>query len=210
MKRHLDLIQSEIYSFLKPLGFKKKGRSFNRQTEQGIYQVINLQSGRHEFGDKHVIPGLREHYYGKFTLNLGVMVKELYEMDIHNKARDFYHEHHCQIRVRLSHLTNGQDFWWTISPNTKEIVNEIIEGLNEKGLPWLDNFETRERICKHWGVIDGAAPRAKLDVALIILQTDREKGAQLIQEYYNHIDHKGHKAYVLELSKGLGVKLIDK
>ena len=42
LKTHLDSIQKEIFLFLKPLGFKKKGRTFNRQTENGIYQVINI------------------------------------------------------------------------------------------------------------------------------------------------------------------------
>ena len=207
MKKNLDSIQADIFSFLKPLGFKKKGRTFNRQTENGIYQVINLQSGRYEFGDKYVIPGLRENYYGKFTVNLGVLVKELYELDIHNKPTDFYHEYNCQIRERLPHLTMGKDFWWTISSNTKESASEIIEGLSNKGLNWLDTFDTREKICKIWGTDETHAIRAKLDVALIVLHTDKEKGRQLIQDYYDNIDHKGHKEYVFELSKGLGIQL---
>ena len=80
-KTRLDRIQKEIFNYLKPLGFKKKGRTFNRQTEDGIYQVINIQSGRYEFGDKYVIPGFRENYYGKFTINLGVMVTDIYELE---------------------------------------------------------------------------------------------------------------------------------
>lgn len=207
IKKYLDSIQADVFSFLKPLGFRKKGRTFNRQTEDGIFQVINLQSGRYEFGDKYVIPGLRENYYGKFTVNLGVLVKELYELDVHNKPTDFYHEYNCQIRERLPHLTMSQDFWWTISSNTKQTATEIIEGLSNKGLNWLDTFDNREKICRTWGTDVTHARRAKLDVALIVLQTDKEKGKQLIQDYYDTIDLKGHKEYVFELSKGLGVQL---
>jgi hypothetical protein len=101
----------------------------------------------------------------------------------------------------------GKDFWWTISFNTKESASEIIEGLNNKGLNWLDTFDTREKICEIWGTDETHAPRAKLDVALIVLQTDKEKGRQLIQDYYDSINHKGHKEYVFELSKGLGIQL---
>jgi hypothetical protein len=207
MKKNLDSIQADIFSFLKPLGFKKKGRTFNRQTENGIYQVINLQRGRYEFGDKYVIPGLRENFYGKFTINLGILIKELYELDIHNKPTDFYREHYCQIRERLPHLTKEKDFWWTILSNSKETASEIIEGLSNKGLNWLDTFDTREKICKVLGTDASHGPRAKLDVALIILQTDKEKGKQLIQDYYDQINHKGHKEYVFELSKELGIQL---
>jgi len=207
IKAHLDSVQSEIYSFLKPLGFKKKGRTFNRQTENGIYQVINLQSGRYDFGDKYVIPGIRENYYGKFTVNLGVLVKELYELDFHKKGKDFYQEYSCQIRDRLSNLTIGQDYWWTITPSTKEIAREIIDGLNSKGLNWLDTFDTREKICKNWGTEKNHALRAKLDVGLITIHTDKEKGQKIIQDYYNNLDQKGHKDYVMGLSKRLGFQL---
>lgn len=110
LKAHLDGIQKEIHSYLKPLGFKKKGRTFNRQTEEGIYQVINIQSGRYEFGDKNVIPGFRENHYGKFTINLGVMIKEIYDLESHNKPKDVYYEYNCQIRTRLPNLTQKKGF----------------------------------------------------------------------------------------------------
>jgi hypothetical protein len=84
LKTHLDNIQNEISLFLKPLGFKKKGRTFNSLTAYGIYQVINIQSGRYEFGDKYVNQGFRENFYRKFTVNLGIMAKEIYVLESHN------------------------------------------------------------------------------------------------------------------------------
>src|SRR5574343_358296 len=159
LKTHLDSIQKEIYLFLKPLGFKKKGRTFNKQTEDGIYQVINIQSGRYEFGDKYVIPGFRENLYGKFTVNLGVMVKEIYEIDIHNKPKDIYQDYDCQIRTRLTHLTIQKDLWWTISDDNNKTAKEVIDGLSKHGLDWLDNFEKRDKICEKMS-IKGGYPRA--------------------------------------------------
>ncbi|MFM2225262.1 MAG: hypothetical protein RJA07_1464 [Bacteroidota bacterium] len=209
LKTHLDNIQKEIFHFLKPLGFKKKGRTFNRETEDGIYQVINIQSGRYEFGDKYVIPGFRENYYGKFTVNLGVMVKEIYELDSYNKPKDIYQDYDCQIRTRLTHLTIKQDLWWSISDDNEKTAIEVIEGLNSHGLQWLETFENRDKICRNWGVIEGSSVRAKLDVALIILQSDKQKGRKLIQDYYNNIESNGHKEYVKELADRLGVKLKD-
>ncbi|SIS76706.1 DUF4304 domain-containing protein [Belliella pelovolcani] len=211
MKSHLDSIQREIYHFLKPLGFKKKGRTFNRQTEDGIYQVINIQSGRYEFGDKYVIPGFRENYYGKFTINLGVMVKEIYELESHNKPKDIYQDYDCQIRERLTHLTIKQDHWWTISDDNNKTAKEVIDGLSSHGLDWLDNFENRDKICRNLGDLEGGSPRAKLDVALIELHRDRAKAEKLFQDYYDNIEIKnGHKEYVKGLSDRLGVKLNDR
>jgi hypothetical protein len=209
LKTHLDNIQKEIFLFLKPLGFKKKGRTFNRQTEDGIYQVINIQSGRYEFGDKYVIPGLRENYYGKFTVNLGVMVKEIYELDIHNKPKDIYQDYDCQIRTRLTHLTIQKDLWWTISDDNNKTAKEVIDGLSKYGLDWLHNFENRDKICENLS-IKGGYPRAKLDVALIELHRDKSKAEKLFQNYYNNIEIKnGHKEFVKGLADRLGVNLLD-
>ena len=210
LKSHLDSIQKEIYLFLKPLGFKKKGRTFNRQTEDGTYQVINIQSGRYEFGDKYVIPGFKENFYGKFTVNLGVMVKEIYELESHNKPKDIYQDYDCQIRERLPHLTIKQDHWWTISDDNNKTANEVIEGLSSHGLDWLGNFENKDKICKNLGNLEGSSPRAKLDVALIELHRDRTKAEKLFQDYYDNIEIKnGHKEYVKELANRLGVNLTE-
>jgi hypothetical protein len=210
LKTHLDNIQKEIFLFLKPLGFKKKGRTFNRQTEDGIYQVINIQSGRYEFGDKYVIPGLRENYYGKFTINLGVMVKEIYELDSHSKVKNIYQDYDCQIRTRLTHLTIKQDLWWTISEDSSKTAKEVIVGLDSHGIQWLDIFENRDKICHNWGNVEGSSRRAKLDVALIELHRDRTKAEKLFQEYYDNIEIKnGHKEYVKALADRLGVNLTD-
>ncbi len=210
LNTHLNSIQKEIFLFLKPLGFKKKGRTFNRQTEDGIFQVINIQSGRYEFGDKYVIPGFRENFYGKFTVNLGVMVREIYELSGHNKPKDIYQDYDCQIRERLPHLTVKQDHWWPISDDNNKTAKEVIDGLSSHGLNWFDNFENRDKICKYLGTYEGGSPRAKLDVALIELHRDRTKAEKLFQDYYDNIELKnGHKEYVKALADRFGVKLTD-
>ncbi|QOW09570.1 DUF4304 domain-containing protein [Kaistella flava (ex Peng et al. 2021)] len=210
LKTHLESIQNEIFLFLKPLGFKKKGRAFNRQTEDGIYQVINIQSGRYEFDDKYVIPGFRENLYGNFTVNLGVMVREIYELDSHNKPKNIYQDYDCQIRERLPHLTIKQDHWWSISDDNNKTAKEVINGLSSHGLDWLDNFENRDKICRNLGNLEGDSPRAKLNVALIEFHRDKSKAEKLFQDYYNKIKIKnGHKEYVKGLADRLGVILKD-
>lgn len=41
----LDDIQKALTGFLIPLGFKKKGRTYNRQVGDGLVQVVDLQMG---------------------------------------------------------------------------------------------------------------------------------------------------------------------
>jgi Domain of unknown function (DUF4304) len=199
LKTNLDNIQNEIFQFLKPLGFKKKGRTFNRQTEDGIYQIINIQSGL-----------VYSTLYGSFTINLGIMVKEIYELESYHKPKDFYLEYECNIRKRLSNLINKNDLWWSISENIENTAKEIIEGIRVKGIEWLSALETREEIINNWvNMADSNSPRAKLDVAIIALTLDREKGSKLIKDYYHKIKSKSpHKDYVKELAEKLGVKLI--
>ena len=57
---------------------------------------------------------------------------------------------------------------------------------------------------------DSNSPRAKLDVALIVLRTDSDKGKYLMQEYYDKIEiRNGHKEYIKSLADRLGVELIN-
>ena len=199
LKSNLDKIKNEIFKFLKPLGFKKKVRAFNRQTENGIYQVINIQRGQ-----------VYSTLYGSFTINLGIMAKEIYELDSYNKPKDFYQDYDCKIRERLSNLTIKNDFWWLISDNVENTAKIINEGLNSKGFEWLNALETREKIIKNWVTMaDSNSPRAKLDVAIITLGLDRENGIKLINDYYRKVNNKSpHKDYVKELAEKLDIKLI--
>ena len=208
-KIQLNEIEKSVYSFLKPQGFKKKGRTFNRQTEKGLYQVINFQSGQFPIGGNYVIPGIRESFYGTFTINLGVCIEEIYNLAYPGKPKTFYREYNCHLRLRLSKLIRGDDHWWSIGLNNEKISEEIIEGLNSKGLSWLDKFSSREKIIRNWGDDTYASLRAKLDVALIVLFSDKEKGTTLLTEYFNGIEpqQKGHREYVLELASKFGVKI---
>jgi hypothetical protein len=208
--QYLNEIQKEVHKYLKPLGFKKKGRTFNRQTEDGLWQVVNFQSGQFPVGDNYEIPGFRESFYGKFTVNLGIIVEELYLIKKIGKPKTFYQDYDCQIRTRLSQLIFSNDYWWNITEEITKISEQIIQGFNNEGISWLDTFETRKKICSNLDNIRGFTSIANLDIAIIIYQKDKKKGAKLFQKYYDSINsHKGHKEYVKELSVELGIKLTE-
>src|SRR5688572_2664900 len=106
LAKDLDKLQAQITAFLKPLRFRKKGRTHNRRTEGGLVQVVNFQMGAYPIGE-NVIPGLRESFYGKFAVNLGVLIPCIYETEWQKPVPDFTQEYDCTIRDRLGTLAFG-------------------------------------------------------------------------------------------------------
>lgn len=209
-KAQLDVIEKEIFAKLKPLEFKKNGRTFNRRLDDGIIQVINIQSGQYPIEENYLVPGLRESFYGKFVINLGVCIESLYKFQSPNENKSFYKEYECQIRGRLGTLLTGQDFWWTITDDNKKITEEIIAGLDDKGLEWFSCVETKEKILSNYGKLPyNSSPRTKLDIALIVWFDDKVKGAELFRDYYINIQpaKSSHKDYVRDLAKELKIEL---
>lgn len=51
----------------------RRGRTYNRTVGDSLMHVVNLQMSQFPIGD-YVIPGIRESFYGRFTVNLGVLL----------------------------------------------------------------------------------------------------------------------------------------
>ena len=64
----VDVIEKIVYDFVKPLGFRRFGRTLHRFVEGDISQVIHFQNGCPQKG----IPGL-------LWVNLGIRVPECQE-----------------------------------------------------------------------------------------------------------------------------------
>lgn len=209
-KVQLDIVVKEVFAKLKPLGFKKNGRTFNRVLEDGIIQVINFQSGQYPIGQGYEVLGLRENLYGKFVVNLGVCIESLYKFQSPTGNKKYYKEYDCQIRNRLGITLTGQDYWWTITNDNTKITEEIISGLEAKGFKWFSGLETKDKIISNNGQFPyNASPRAKLDIALIVWFDDKDKGCELFRNYYYAIQQarSPHKEYVGDLAKELKIEL---
>ncbi|MBL7836023.1 MAG: DUF4304 domain-containing protein [Bacteroidetes bacterium] len=206
-KSSLDEIEKVVYEFLKPLGFMKKGRTFNRVIEKGLVQVINFQSGQYPVGN-YEIPGLKDNLYGKFTVNLGVCIENLYRFQWPDKKNTFYKEYDCQIRERLEPLMHGVDQWWPLTKDLDKTANEIIQGLSTVGFQWFDGINTIDKIIEKNGTgIYDTSPRAKLDVALVVWFADKQKGTKLFKQYLDNIadDKTKHREYVEQLGRDNGI-----
>jgi len=207
----LDKLQNIVHKELKAFDFIKKGRTHNKVVDEGIVHVINFQSGEYPVGDNYIIPGIRESYYGKFTINLGVFINDIYEVTQGESAKDFVPEYICQIRTRLPELTNNNDDWWTVGDNYVQVEDEIIYGLTTDAYKWFSNFTDREKIIKNLQnkrIKNLHVRIGKLNAALIQIKLEREKGIILLKEHYKlSDDHKPHQEYVFELAKKLGVEI---
>ena len=183
-KTSLDQIEKSIFTTLKPLGFKKKGRTFNREIGKDIFQVINFQAGPYPIGSNYVVPGFRENLYGKFTINLGVCIKSLYKLSDPAANKTFYKEYECQIRIRLGQLLKERDHWWKIGNDVDDTIEEIKKGILTVGSKWFEGADSKEKIVENLGVSPyNFSPRAKLDAALIVWLNDKERGAELFNIY---------------------------
>ena len=96
-------VVSALAPALKVTGFKKRRHTFNRIAEPGLVHVVNFQMGQFPIG-AYEIPGLRPNLYGRFTVNLGVFVREVYEATQRTTASAFVQEYACEFRVRLGRL----------------------------------------------------------------------------------------------------------
>lgn len=213
----LDEIQGRLVALLKPVGFARKGRAFRRETECGIFQIIALQAGRFELGPPLPDPVkyLRPDHYGEFTVNIGVHVAEMFERTNppHNPNR-VIDDSHCDIRTRLSGITDNDDQWWSLIEDCDDVADDIGALLLHVGIPFLERFRSREQIVRDWISFNETERRltsvARLDVAMVLLKNGDQNGARrLFQEHLGRTKLPHHAAYVRELAVELGLGVLD-
>ena len=88
----VDIIEKIVYEYLKPLGFRKHGRTLHRFVDTDISQVVNFQNGCPSKG-----------VYDILWVNIGIRVPECVErkFSIEKPLKKYYHEYECNIRTRL-------------------------------------------------------------------------------------------------------------
>ncbi len=146
----VDQIQGKLRPLMKARGFKVHGRTFNRLTEDGLTQVVNIQMGASDPPGTTYIPGLRENLHGLFTINLGIYVPEVAKHHGGGEARSWVQDYHCCVRARLSEASGEeQDIWWHAHADDA-VVDDVRHRLELGGFPFLDRFSTRDKILAQW------------------------------------------------------------
>lgn len=195
----LDLVQKPITELLRSIGFKKKGRTYNRIVEDGLIQVVNFQMGEFPIGN-YVIPRIRESYYGKYTVNLGAFIPCVAKREVWYKEKLFRPEYECQIRERLTILAYGKDSWWSLDTPPQATGETVAKLMSKFGIPFLDRYGSYASILNEYDK-NGNLPfrnegRSMLDVAIIYHYLGQFESAKkyFIQAAEN-AESSGHTAF---------------
>ena len=194
--KELDQIQAVVGRCLKPLGFKVKGRTFNRPTIDGLVQVINFQKDR--YGDR-------------FAVNFGVYIPEVAEHMDNEAVGAWVQEYHCNVRARLGPTgIDGNDMWWVVR-DPEAIGSKLRTRIENDCVPYLDRYATRDLILsalEHRLDEVGAFGAPRLIGAIIHNgKGENERTRELLEEQLQFSKTRAHEDYVRDLAAELGVTL---
>lgn len=136
----VDIIEKIVYEYLKPLGFRKYGRTLHRFVDGDISQVVNFQNGCPSKGVHDIL-----------WINLGIRVPECAERRfvITEPLKKYYREYECNIRTRLGSLADGKDTFYNLKKDPCKIGKDIVKRLEKYAVPVFDVLDSRDAILKH-------------------------------------------------------------
>ena len=135
-KQTLDEIEAAVYAHLKPLGFRKHGRTLHRFVSGDISQAVSFQVYRNMMEPSD-----------KFCVNLGIRIPECAERTFHPvNDKKYYSEASCTLRSRLGKVSGSGEVWFSLFENTEVLTKRIIEELDRYVLPVFDVLCSREAI----------------------------------------------------------------
>ena len=135
----IDKIENDIYLQLKPLGFRKYGRTLHRFVDGDISQVINFQCGQSYRNETHLM-----------WVNIGIRVPECFLREFRTDApqKKYYHEYECNILSRLGIIKGGKESCYDLRKDTQKITDDILNQLNRYVLPAFEVLNSRDAILK--------------------------------------------------------------
>ena len=160
----INTVAKHIASSLRPLRYKRSGRTFVRDTTDGAV-VVHVQAARDN-----------DESLSRFTVNLGVRqerLQDLMDWTMRGKKPGISD---CILKQRIGHLMDvRRDFWWLVEPqmSVESVAQEAAEAVEQDGVPFLHGLESwensREYILKTEGpfvaffahVLDGNYDLAK-------------------------------------------------
>ena len=194
----VDIIEKIVYEYLKPLGFRKHGRTLHRFVDGDISQVINFQNGCPAKGMHDIL-----------WINLGIRVPECEEIILKPQGapKKYYQEHECTFRNRLGNLVDGNDTFYNLKKSPYKIGKDIVERLKKYVIPVFNLLNSRDSILKHRKEIvsfDEVGRSILFNQAIIYAKTGNlSEAAALFNEHYqkelkkyNHDFEHGRKMYL--------------
>ena len=206
----IDIIENAVYAELKPLGFRKHGRTLHRFVDGDISQVINFQCGQSYREETHLM-----------WVNIGIRVPECFlcSFDPDENPKKYYRESECNIRSRLGKVKGKKVTTYNLHGSIDEITADILGQIKEYVLPTFDVLKDRTSILEkrreyrnfdtlHYNTI-------VLQEAMIYGRMgDLDKAIELFNRYYFKCKKKispvkGHLEYLDNLAKKLNITLKD-
>ena len=133
----IDIIENAVYAHLKPLGFRKHGRTLHRFVSGDISQVIHFQ-----------LAAFPDAPSGCVCVNLGIRIPECAQRlsPSETELKKYYPEYTCTIRSRLGYAKCKRDNWYDLSKNTDMIIQQMLEEIDQYVLPAFEALSSREAI----------------------------------------------------------------
>ena len=211
--KEMNELQFRLRPFLEQHGFRMRSRTCNCRTSDGLTHVINFQMGRADPPGTSYIPWFRKNLYGKFTVNIGVYVPEVFCYTHAKDPSSFVAEADCCMRVRLGNLgPEHKDLWWKIQANTKMIA-ELQLRLRRDAIPFLARFGTRDDLLDELGKIDeaygpGAPPRVTRAI-ILAHRGQKETAREVLVTQAIKAARADHTEYLKRLADRLGLEVLN-
>ena len=194
----VDEIEASVYAQLKPLGFRKHGRTLHRFVSGDLSQIIHFQCGLPSAGPAQ-----------QMWVNLGIRIPECDERTFSpSPLKRYYHEYNCTLRSRLGSIDGRQALCFDLREQTSQLLKQILPDVLTKVLPVYDVLSSREAILAHrrdYPHFDVMGRQLiLLDEAMICGHLgDLEKAQALFAQYYVNAVH----AYQHEKARGKQIYL---
>jgi len=172
-----QVVDEFISPQLKAAGFQNRGQTWNRDLGE-IVHVIDVQESRWSSADK-----------SRFTLNIGVMLRQIEWILWGTDSRGFVSESSCFPRFRIGYLPGvdaGYDSWWELRNklDIDDVGPEVERLIGERCIPLLDRCRTNSAVLEIAGDADEwKHPAERLAFAILLcLRGRKEDGEDLLGE----------------------------
>lgn len=209
----MDELESQLRPFLEQHGFRMRSRTCNCMTTDGLTHVINFQMGRFDPPGTSYIPWFRKNLYGKFTVNVGIYVPEVFRHTHTIQPGSFIAEPDCCVRARLGNLgPEPEDLWWKVRANSRTVA-ELQLRLKRDAIPFLERLQTRDALLNELGKIEesygsGGPPRVVCAIILAHRGQKEAARANLIAQA-RKVARPDHTEHLKRLADGLGLEALE-
>lgn len=203
-QQRLDVLIKKIHPYLKGIGFRKIGHTYNKvlshpETGSEFTQVLNYQ-----------LSAVNNWQSCKFAVNLGVWVHIIHP----NLSRKVIPEYFCDFRERVGTLEHGTDTWYELLEETDALARALQQAIRDYAVPWLDTYASYEGITAGWDALDPDLQKSQFGTAKTMIdfflgtqQFERAKHIIEQQYLYNLELFPGRSEHMSELAASLEFSL---